>query len=67
MIADMFEEKLDALSRMVAEHVAQPFPPGLRGLDIEDQDMVMLRTPAATPRASSKGPSPNGTAQASSD
>jgi hypothetical protein len=42
MIADMFEEKLDALSRMMAEHMARPFPPGFRGLDIEDQDMVML-------------------------
>jgi hypothetical protein len=42
MIADMFEEKLDALSRMMAEHTARPFPPGFRGLDIEDQDMVML-------------------------
>lgn len=42
MIADMFEEKLDALSRMTAEHMAMPFPPGFRGLDIEDQNMVML-------------------------
>jgi hypothetical protein len=42
MIADMFEEKLDALSRMTAEHMAMPFPPGFRGLDIEGQDMVML-------------------------
>ncbi|WP_266402332.1 hypothetical protein [Streptomyces sp. NBC_01275] len=38
----MFEEKLDALSRMTAEHMAMPFPPGFRGLDVEDQDMVML-------------------------
>lgn len=43
----MFEEKLDALSQMLAEHRATPFPPGFRGLDIEDQDiedqdMVML-------------------------
>ncbi|MEV4925005.1 hypothetical protein [Streptomyces roseoverticillatus] len=38
----MFEEKLDALSRMTTEHMALPFPPGFRGLDIEDQDMVML-------------------------
>jgi len=38
----MLEEKLDALSQMVAEHMAMPFPPGFRGLDIEDQDMVML-------------------------
>lgn len=38
----MFEEKLDALSQMSAEHMAMPFPPGFRGLDIEDQDMVLL-------------------------
>ena len=38
----MSEEKLDALSRMMAEHMAMPFPPGFRGLEIEDQDMVML-------------------------
>ncbi|WP_198035342.1 hypothetical protein [Streptacidiphilus rugosus] len=38
----MFEEKLDALSQMMAEHMAMPFPPGFRGLDIKDQDMVML-------------------------
>ncbi|MFI1176813.1 hypothetical protein [Streptomyces melanogenes] len=38
----MFEEKLDALSQMMAEHMAMPFPPGFRGLDIENQDMVML-------------------------
>lgn len=42
MIAGMFEEKLDALSRMTAEHMAMPFPPGFRGLNIMDQDMVML-------------------------
>lgn len=42
MTAGMFEEKLDALSRMTAEHMAMPFPPGFRGLDIEDQEMVML-------------------------
>ncbi|MGQ4388813.1 hypothetical protein [Streptomyces sp. SAS_270] len=38
----MFEEKLRALSQMTAEHMAMPFPPGFRGLDIEGQDMVML-------------------------
>ncbi|WKK21355.1 hypothetical protein QZH56_17290 [Streptomyces olivoreticuli] len=38
----MFEGKLDTLSQMMAEHMAMPFPPGFRGLDIEDQDMVML-------------------------
>ncbi|GLY80839.1 hypothetical protein Airi01_091060 [Actinoallomurus iriomotensis] len=32
----------DALSQMLAEHVAMPFPPGCRRLDIEGQDMVML-------------------------
>ncbi|MCX5426314.1 hypothetical protein OHU11_00810 [Streptomyces sp. NBC_00257] len=37
----MFEETLDALSQL-AEHKAMPFPPGFRGLDIDDQDMVML-------------------------
>ncbi len=42
MIAGMLEERLDALSRMTAEHMAMPFPPGFRGLDVEDQDMVML-------------------------
>ncbi|WP_405409737.1 hypothetical protein [Streptomyces decoyicus] len=38
----MVEEKLDALSQMMAEHMALSFPPGFRGLDLEDQDMVML-------------------------
>jgi hypothetical protein len=38
----MFEEKLGVLSRMMAEHMAMPFPPGFRGLEIEGQDMVML-------------------------
>ncbi|MFJ8085385.1 hypothetical protein ACIQ6Y_32985 [Streptomyces sp. NPDC096205] len=38
----MPEEKSDALSRMTAEHMARPFPPGFRGLDIEGQDMVLL-------------------------
>ena len=38
----MFQEKLDALSRTAAEHMAMPFPPGFRGLEVEDQDMVML-------------------------
>ena len=38
----MFEEKFDALSQMMAEHMARPFPPGFRGMDIEDQDMVMM-------------------------
>ncbi|MFJ2650019.1 hypothetical protein ACIO1C_25260 [Streptomyces sp. NPDC087420] len=38
----MIQEKLDALSQLMAEHVAMPFPAGLRGLDVEGQDMVML-------------------------
>lgn len=38
----MFEEKLEALSQMMAEHMAMPFPPDFRGLDIEGQDMVLL-------------------------
>ncbi|MGN9789363.1 hypothetical protein ACTMTF_48825 [Nonomuraea sp. ZG12] len=38
----MLKEKLHVLSQMMAEHMAMPFPPGCRGLDIEDQDMVML-------------------------
>jgi hypothetical protein len=42
MSADMFEAKLDVLSQMTAEHMVLPFPPGFRGLDIADQDMVML-------------------------
>ncbi|PRX59863.1 hypothetical protein B0I32_1182 [Nonomuraea fuscirosea] len=38
----MLEEKLDTLSQMMAQHMARPFPPGFRGLNIEDEDMVML-------------------------
>ncbi|WP_405861805.1 hypothetical protein OG361_40385 [Streptomyces sp. NBC_00090] len=38
----MLEANLDALSRMMSEHMATPFPSGFRGLDIEGQDMVML-------------------------
>ncbi|MEU6518759.1 hypothetical protein [Streptomyces sp. NPDC046978] len=38
----MWEEKLDALSQMMAEHMARPFPPSFRGLDVADQDMVLL-------------------------
>lgn len=38
----MFEERLEALSQMMAEHMAMPFPPGFRGLDIEGQSMVLL-------------------------
>ncbi|KPI28960.1 hypothetical protein OV320_4215 [Actinobacteria bacterium OV320] len=42
MISRMFEERLDALAQMMAEHMAAPFPPGFRGLDIEGRDMVLL-------------------------
>ncbi|MFE9240576.1 hypothetical protein [Streptomyces sp. NPDC007007] len=38
----MIQKKLDALSQMMDECRAMPFPNGFRGLDIEDQDMVML-------------------------
>ncbi|MDH6502675.1 hypothetical protein [Streptomyces sp. SAI-149] len=38
----MSEAKVDALTQRMAEHMALPFPPGFRGLDIESQDMVML-------------------------
>lgn len=38
----MIQEKLDALSQMMDEYRAMPFPREFRGLDIEDQDMVML-------------------------
>ncbi len=38
----MFDEKLDALAQMIAEHMRMPFPPDFRGREIDDQDMVML-------------------------
>ncbi|MDD9375155.1 hypothetical protein M8Z33_00405 [Streptomyces sp. ZAF1911] len=38
----MIQKKLDALAKMMDEYRAMPFPSGFRGLDIEDQDMVML-------------------------
>lgn len=38
----MIQEKLDALSQMMDEYRAMPFPGGFRGLDIQGQDMVML-------------------------
>ncbi|NRQ34293.1 hypothetical protein HII36_20905 [Nonomuraea sp. NN258] len=38
----MVKEALNALSRMMAEHMAMPFPSGFRGIDVEDQDMVLL-------------------------
>ncbi|MEU1181553.1 hypothetical protein ABZ464_28705 [Streptomyces sp. NPDC005820] len=57
MIADVFEEKWDALVRMTAEHMAMPFPPGFRGLEVEDRDMVMLDADAQGYAASVvKGP-----------
>lgn len=39
----MFEEKLDALSRMTTEHMALPFPPGFRGLDMLAAEVESLR------------------------
>ncbi|GLW73949.1 hypothetical protein Kpho02_62470 [Kitasatospora phosalacinea] len=42
----MLDEKLGALAQMMAEHMARPFPPGFRGLDVEDWDMVMLDSDA---------------------
>ncbi|MGO4462740.1 hypothetical protein AB4039_36470 [Streptomyces sp. M-16] len=38
----MIQKKLDALAQMMDEYRAMPFPNGFRGLDVEDQDMVML-------------------------
>ncbi|MEU4025707.1 hypothetical protein [Streptomyces anulatus] len=38
----MIQKKLDALAQMMDEYRAMPFPSGFRGLDVEDQDMVML-------------------------
>ncbi|AUY47925.1 hypothetical protein [Streptomyces sp. CB01881] len=38
----MITEMLDALAQMMDDHRAMPFPSRFRGLDIEDQDMVML-------------------------
>ncbi|WP_420079248.1 hypothetical protein ACN6AT_09360 [Streptomyces sp. JL4002] len=38
----MIQKKLDALAKMMDEYRAMPFPSGFHGLDIEDQDMVML-------------------------
>ncbi|MEV7982935.1 hypothetical protein [Streptomyces sp. NPDC086519] len=42
----MLDEKLDALAQMMAEHMARPFPPAFRGLDVEGRDMVMLDSDA---------------------
>ncbi|WP_367140763.1 MULTISPECIES: hypothetical protein [Streptomyces] len=38
----MLKGKLDELAQMMADHMARPFPPGFRGLDVEGQDMVLL-------------------------
>ncbi|KPL35662.1 hypothetical protein JI76_01385 [Streptomyces anulatus] len=38
----MIQKKLDAPAQMMDECRAMPFPRGFRGLDVEDQDMVML-------------------------
>ncbi|WP_416963722.1 hypothetical protein [Streptomyces sp. Agncl-13] len=35
-------QRLDTLSRMMAEHMATPFPPDARGLEIAGEDMVLL-------------------------
>ncbi|MFJ9374151.1 hypothetical protein [Streptomyces sp. NPDC101455] len=35
-------QQLDTLSRMMAQHLATPFPPNARGLDIADEDLVLL-------------------------
>ncbi|GAA1387677.1 hypothetical protein GCM10009639_13000 [Kitasatospora putterlickiae] len=42
----MVDEKLGALAQMMAEHMARPFPPDFRGVDIEGWDMVMLDSDA---------------------
>jgi hypothetical protein len=42
MISSMGETALDLLRRLWAEHTHAPFPPHLRGRDIEGEDMVML-------------------------
>ena len=38
----MLQDKLDTLARMMAEHMAAPFPPGFRGRDVEGRCMVLL-------------------------
>ncbi|MFD8670296.1 hypothetical protein ACFV1U_33540 [Streptomyces microflavus] len=38
----MIQKKLDVLAQMNDSYWAMPFPRGFRGLDVEDQDMVML-------------------------
>ncbi|WP_405859772.1 hypothetical protein OG407_19795 [Streptomyces sp. NBC_01515] len=34
--------QLDTLSRMMAQHLATPFPPGVRGMEIAGEDLVLL-------------------------
>ncbi|MFI1105823.1 hypothetical protein [Streptomyces melanogenes] len=38
----MLKEKLEELAQMMADHLARPFPPDYRGLDVEGRDMVLL-------------------------
>ncbi len=42
MIANMSESELERLSRMWKEHMRAPFPPHMRGREIEGEDMVLL-------------------------
>ncbi|MFJ8313317.1 MULTISPECIES: hypothetical protein [unclassified Streptomyces] len=42
MIANMSESELERLSRMWEEHMRAPFPPHMRGREIEGEDMVLL-------------------------
>ncbi|MEW2418396.1 hypothetical protein AB0953_32590 [Streptomyces sp. NPDC046866] len=42
MIANMGESELERLSRMWEEHLRAPFPPHMRGREIEGEDMVLL-------------------------
>lgn len=49
------QKKLDTLSQMMDEYRAMPFPNGFRGLDIEDQDMVMLDSATTRPLIRSAG------------
>ncbi len=42
MIANMTEPELDLLSRLWEEHMRAPFPPHLRGREIEGEDVVLL-------------------------
>ncbi|MFE7712815.1 hypothetical protein ACFU6I_45430 [Streptomyces sp. NPDC057486] len=38
----MSESEVDLLSRMWEEHMRAPFPPHMRGREIEGEDMVLL-------------------------